>query len=74
MKQDPIVEQVRAVRKAIAAECGNDPAQYAAHLRDIEKQYAARIVSFAPRLVIQQAVVAEERAPYGSSTTNATRD
>ena len=67
MKRDPIVDDVRIVRRAIAAEYDNNPVRYAKHLREIEKKYSTRLVSFGPRHVAQPAAVAEKRAPYGKS-------
>ena len=65
MIHDPIVEEVRSVRKAIEAECGNDPTKYLEHLRKLERKYASRLVSRGPKPVLTAAHVAEERDSYG---------
>ena len=49
MIRDPIVEDVRAVRKAIEEQCGNDRAKYQEHLSKLERKYASRLVSHAPK-------------------------
>jgi len=64
MKRDMIVEDVRTVRRAIAAEYDNDPVRYAEHLREIEKKYPTRLVSFGPRQVVRPVAVAEKRSSY----------
>lgn len=60
MIRDPIVEDVRAVRKAIETECGNDSAKYREHLRKLEQKYASRLVSRAPKPALVSAHVAGE--------------
>lgn len=48
MYDDPIVEQVRRVRREYAAQFGFDLRQLAADLRKREKAHADRLVSFPP--------------------------
>ena len=55
MIRDPIVEEVRAVRKAIEAECGSDRKKYQEHLRKIEQKYASRFVSRSPKPALASA-------------------
>lgn len=45
MKNDPIVAEVRAIRKTIERSCGNDPKRFAERLRLLEGEYRARLVS-----------------------------
>ena len=42
---DPLIDEVRAVRQAISDEVGHDLARLAERLREVEKQYASRIVT-----------------------------
>lgn len=46
---DPIVEQVRAVRREIMAECGNDVEVFLDRLREIERKHKDRLVSRQPQ-------------------------
>ena len=41
---DPLIEEVRAIRKELSDRFGNDPARLCAHLREIESQHAERVV------------------------------
>lgn len=45
MEYDPIVEEVRASARQREIELGNDVARYCAHLREVQKEYAGRLVS-----------------------------
>ncbi|HEV3448383.1 MAG TPA: hypothetical protein VG099_27350 [Gemmataceae bacterium] len=46
MKADsPIVEEVRGRRMQISSRFDHDLEKYVAHLRDIERQHAGRVVS-----------------------------
>ena len=65
MVNDPIVEEVRRVRKAIEAACDNDPAKYAERLRQVELKYAERLVRRGPQPVLAMPRVAEGKATYG---------
>lgn len=49
MWNDPIVEEVHAIRAQIRAELGNDPARIAAHFRALEERNRARMVAYPPR-------------------------
>jgi hypothetical protein len=42
---DPLIDEVRAVRRAVSEEVGHDVDRLAARLREVEKQYASRVVS-----------------------------
>jgi hypothetical protein len=65
MVNDPIVEEVRKVRKAIEAACDNDPVKYAEHLRQVELKYTDRLVRRDPKPVLPIPAVAEGKVPYG---------
>lgn len=41
---DPLIDEVRAIRKEISDEFDNDVVRLCEHLRQVEKQYADRIV------------------------------
>jgi len=43
-RTDPLIDEVRAIRKEISDEFGNDVVRLCEHLRQVEKQYADRIV------------------------------
>jgi hypothetical protein len=47
--KDPIIEEVRRVRKKIEADHGNDWDTLARHLIDKEKASSAKVVSYAPK-------------------------
>jgi hypothetical protein len=44
MTKDPIVEEVRKVRKQIEDECGNDWDRLFAHFREIQKKWPGKVV------------------------------
>ncbi len=68
MVNDPMVEEVRKVRKAIEAACDNDPVKYDEHLRQLELKYADRLVSRKPKPALARLVVAEDKPPYGKTS------
>lgn len=41
-RPDPLIDEVRAIRAAISARCGNDIGRLCDHLRDFERQHAER--------------------------------
>lgn len=41
---DPLIDEVRAIRKAISDQFDNDVGKLCGHLREIERQYADRLV------------------------------
>ena len=49
MWNDPIVEEVRAIRAHLAEAQGDDLHRIAEHFRAAQQRYAARIVSYPPR-------------------------
>jgi hypothetical protein len=74
MKQDPIIREIRAVRKEIEEECGGTAEGYARHLHGIEKQFASRLVRYPPRPVAGgMGHVAEQEQRYGQTGTERKR-
>jgi len=65
MVSDPIVEEVRKVRKAIEAACDSDPAKYAKHLRQVELKYADRLVRRGSKPALPIPAVADGKVSYG---------
>jgi hypothetical protein len=47
--KDPIIEEVRRVRKRIEADCGNDWDTLARHLIEKQNASSAKVVSYPPR-------------------------
>ena len=44
MRKDPIVEEVRKVRKEIEAECGNDWGKLMAHFKKVQDRWPGKVV------------------------------
>ncbi len=49
MIQDPIVEEIHAIRAAIAKEFGYDLRKYVEYLQQEQKKHGARLVKLQPR-------------------------
>ena len=51
MAEDPIIQEIREIRRQIMAECDNDPDKLFAHYRKVQEELAGthRIVSGSPR-------------------------
>ena len=47
MSNDPLIDEVRAIRRQVAAEAGNDVGTLCDRLREVEKQFRSRIGPFA---------------------------
>ena len=43
-RPDPLLDEVRAIRKQISDAHGNDVARLAEHLQEVERQHANRVV------------------------------
>jgi len=54
MFEDPIVEEVRRVRRAHAATFNNDLAAIVADIRRLQRESGRQYVSFPPRVVKRQ--------------------
>ncbi len=48
MNEDPIVIEVRKIRRQIEQECGMDSEKYYKHLKTIQKKIAGRLVCRQP--------------------------
>ena len=46
---DPLVDDVREVRRRISAEHGHDPAQLVAYYMELQKKYRDRMVTSEPK-------------------------
>ena len=68
MIDDPIVEDIRRVRRAHASQFDNDLAAIVADLRRLERESGRSYVNFPPRLLEKQSAQAA-RQPPGSATT-----
>jgi hypothetical protein len=49
MNKDPIVEEVRTIRRQIEAEFHNDPEELFRHLQKMEEQFKDRLVCGKPK-------------------------
>lgn len=52
MFKDPIVEEVREIRREIEREVGSSSEAYAAHLREIQQQWRDRLVRREPQRLV----------------------
>jgi hypothetical protein len=57
MIYDPIVNEVRRVRKEIENECRNDPKKYFDHIQKVQGQYSERLVSRKPKPALKLAKI-----------------
>jgi hypothetical protein len=67
MFNDPIVEEIRRVRRAHASQFNNDLAAIVADLQRLERESGRRHVNFPPRLLEWQPAQAGQQPP-GSTT------
>ena len=51
MPQDPVVEEIRRIRRKIEAECKRKSKSFAEHLAQIEARHSERLVRRAPKPV-----------------------
>jgi hypothetical protein len=68
MLNDPIVEDIRRVRRAHALQFDNDLAAIVADLRRLERESGRRYVNFPPRLLEQQSAQAGRQPPSPATT------
>jgi len=54
MYRDPVVEEVRKVRREIEAECHNDPDEYLQYLRHFQEQFKDRLVCGKPKPALRR--------------------
>ena len=43
-RPDPVIDEIRAIRHQISAECGHDPTRLVAYFRRVQQQYADRLI------------------------------
>jgi hypothetical protein len=55
MEKEPILKEIRRIRREIEAECQNDPQKYYEHIQQIQKQYCNRLVHFKPKPALKLA-------------------
>ncbi len=63
MLDDPIVEDIRRVRRAHASQFDNDLPAIVADLRRLERESGRRYVNFPPRLLEKQSAQAGRQDP-----------
>ncbi len=54
--QDPIVEEIREIRKEIEDEYGNDVKKHLEHIYETQKRHSGRLVSRKPRRIQKRKV------------------
>jgi hypothetical protein len=68
MFEDPIVEEIRRVRHAHAAQFGNDLAAIVADVRRLERESGRTYINFPPRLVEKRPGPAKPVFPESPAT------
>ena len=53
MYNDPIVEEVRNVRREIEAECHDDPNEYLRYVQEVQDRFKDRLVRGKPKPALQ---------------------
>ncbi len=53
MSDDPIVKEVRKIRKEIEEEAQGDPDRYYEHLKKLQEQYRGRLVRRSPKWLVK---------------------
>jgi hypothetical protein len=46
---DPLIDEVRAIRRRLSEAHGNDPRRLARYLQELQKQYQERLVDYSTR-------------------------
>jgi hypothetical protein len=41
---DPVIDEIREVRRQISSKCGHDPEQLTAYYQELQKQYTDRLI------------------------------
>lgn len=49
--EDPLIDEVRAIRRAISEQCANDVDRLCDHLQELERQHPERIAQAARNLI-----------------------
>jgi hypothetical protein len=68
MFDDPIVEEIRRVRRAHAAQFDNDLSAIVADLRRLERESGRDYVNFPPRLLEKQSTQVGPQPPNSATT------
>ena len=68
MFDDPIVEEIRRVRRAHAAQFDNDLSAIVADIRRMERESGRSHVNFPPRLLEKQSAQTARKAPNSATT------
>ncbi len=68
MFDDPIVEDIRCVRRAHASQFDNDLAAIVTDLRRLERESGRSYVNFPPRLLETQSAQADRQPPSSATT------
>lgn len=55
MFKDPIIEEIRKIRREIEEECGNDPQMYFEHIQKLQENYKHRLVNRKPKSALKLA-------------------
>jgi len=53
VSDDPIVAEVRKIRKEIEEEAQGDPDRYYEHLLELQEQYRSRLVRHSPKRLVK---------------------
>jgi hypothetical protein len=54
MSRDPIIDEIREVRRKIEAECNDDADKYYEHLLDVQDKYKNRLVRREPQPALRE--------------------
>jgi len=57
MFQDPIIKEIREIRRKIEAECQNDFEKYYEHLQQLQRNYSDRLVRRKPKPALKIAKI-----------------
>jgi len=68
MFDDPIVEEIRRIRRAHASKFDNDLSAIVADLRRLERESGRKYVNFPPRLLEKQSAQAGPQPPESATT------
>ncbi len=55
MFKDPIIEEIRKIRREIEEECSNDPQKYFEHIQKLQESYKHRLISRKPKSALKLA-------------------
>jgi hypothetical protein len=58
MSQDPIIKEIRRIRREIEDECKNDFTTHYEHLKQLQRNYSGRLVRRRPKPALKYAKTA----------------